>query len=1284
MCYMMKAMFFVTTLMVGIFLGSNGQTTDPETWPEERGLIVTTLNRYGWRTPVQLRHLPVFPGHENYSGTVPGVTFSNRNIHFVSIDVDYRTKCIYMYEYHLRTIVVGTNFSKDLTDMKFQNIHMGVSRGNIQVAVDWLSHTVYWSDSKFRWIVAAPGESDKIDMDYYKIVVDTHLEAPDGLTIDPLEGLLFWSDNGKHPKIERSDLKGDNRHTIVSKHLQSPLTLEADIFDKRIYWIDSLSESILSSTYDGNDVMTIQKIPNSGLFDLAIFRDVVYISDIQSGYIYTLNTTKGIHLGKQESTIIKIFPEIFYGLAVYSEEKQPLKEKDYCAEKNCDHMCISTKTGAECVCSEGFELDVNTGKCKEIFDGYHKAIVVANKTHICLTDIRSFAQADHEYDCRFTVVTKYSFTDSPSKFKRKKRQTFLSTPPVGITEDLLSSTAKQVTSEPNVASPSTQRYTRPRTLSRFSRYTRRRTTPTAWTGPVTKPMLNKTTISPVTQRPSTRVTTNRPIDFIMMFDMDMEKRIFFFATESNTIYGRPIDLPIENDMKEAIVSASGNISGLAYDADDGDNLYWCESDKGDVWVVNVETKASRIVNRDYSTFAGAHNLVIISNHSMLAMVTGTNSYKYIKTLTMDGSRVNTISHGMSTISGLTYDKSEKVLYYINGYYLYKVSIITKNTDFVFMSVDDGAFGLILYQNYLAWVHPGDFFVTSYDLVTGSRTRNGYLGNTSMEIVDMKVLDQRLQSTNYTNPCAFEDGGCSQICITAYVNDVMTPVCECRLGYFLDDDNLTCISNVVDDNFIIAVDMTNNELLQISLDDNTINAIPNPDNDQYKGVFFDISTQKLIWTENYDSKMYTSNLNGTEERELANLGYQGYLRRLDKDMTTGNIFFTAFYDDFIGVVTPSGEALVLFSVYTTTSLGDIVLHPGKGVMYYTRDYYFSTYIGRADMDGKNEVELIKGHHVEKPSGVAIDFIHDHLYWSDSHYDTIQQCDLNGENCLTIINMTGTFRDEGIQDIVTDGVYLYYSAYRKDHIVRVDLTPPYERAIVGQSPGMGNLESIAFYSSSNKNKQAVSVACRARGGRGDCSTICLPTMSGRTCACENGAVLKADGRTCNNVFQCTELLQQVVEVNGITTEIDITFSSLCPRHLHDECRYRCPTNFVPLFDTLLTCTNVGWDLESKTLCEDVKCPSQVPNGEVIGECSLRVGEECSFQCNNGYRATLSQRKLKCTSDGHWDIADIACSAEGKAIVYAANEHFIIPEMGANHTFKCSDKIENGELDNDAHEL
>ena len=40
------------------------------------------------------------------------------------------------------------------------------------------------------------------------------------------------------------------------------------------------------------------------------------------------------------------------------------------------------------------------------------------------------------------------------------------------------------------------------------------------------------------------------------------------------------------------------------------------------------------------------------------------------------------------------------------------------------------------------------------------------------------------------------------------------------------------------------------------------------------------------------------------------------------------------------------------------------------------------------------------------------------------------------------------------------------------------------------------------------------CQARGGLGDCSTICIPTETGRVCACEDGVSLKPDKRTCEN--------------------------------------------------------------------------------------------------------------------------------------------------------------------------
>lgn len=40
--------------------------------------------------------------------------------------------------------------------------------------------------------------------------------------------------------------------------------------------------------------------------------------------------------------------------------------------------------------------------------------------------------------------------------------------------------------------------------------------------------------------------------------------------------------------------------------------------------------------------------------------------------------------------------------------------------------------------------------------------------------------------------------------------------------------------------------------------------------------------------------------------------------------------------------------------------------------------------------------------------------------------------------------------------------------------------------------------------------VNSLCSAQNGQ--CSTYCLPTASGRRCACEDGLSLQSDGRTC----------------------------------------------------------------------------------------------------------------------------------------------------------------------------
>lgn len=89
-----------------------------------------------------------------------------------------------------RAIAIGTGYNKDLNikNMEFKYLHKGISKGTVQVAVDWLSHMVYWTDSGFKWVVCAPGLVERVDYDFYKIIADDHLDAPDGITLDPFDG----------------------------------------------------------------------------------------------------------------------------------------------------------------------------------------------------------------------------------------------------------------------------------------------------------------------------------------------------------------------------------------------------------------------------------------------------------------------------------------------------------------------------------------------------------------------------------------------------------------------------------------------------------------------------------------------------------------------------------------------------------------------------------------------------------------------------------------------------------------------------------------------------------------------------------------------------------------------------------------------------------------------------------------------------------------------------------------------------------------------------------------
>ena len=66
------------------------------------------------------------------------------------------------------------------------------------------------------------------------------------------DGMMYWTDWGNAPKIERAWMNGENRETLVSTDLIWPNGLAIDHRLGRLYWVDAGTKRIEWSKKDGS------------------------------------------------------------------------------------------------------------------------------------------------------------------------------------------------------------------------------------------------------------------------------------------------------------------------------------------------------------------------------------------------------------------------------------------------------------------------------------------------------------------------------------------------------------------------------------------------------------------------------------------------------------------------------------------------------------------------------------------------------------------------------------------------------------------------------------------------------------------------------------------------------------------------------------------------------------------------------------------------------------------------------------------------------------------------
>ncbi|XP_023164142.2 putative vitellogenin receptor isoform X1 [Drosophila hydei] len=224
------------------------------------------------------------------------------------------------------------------------------------LAVDWLTHNIYFSDNVMRHIAVCSNDGLSC-----VVLVTEDVHQPRSLALWPQRGQMFWTDWGNKPMIARASMDGKHSQPIVSDNIQWPNGIALDMHQERIYWVDAKLGSIQSVHPDGSARQTVLDGMLKHPYGLAIFEDHLYWSDWGTRSIHTCHKFSG----KQHRILAR--DRTIYAVHVYHPAKQP-QIPHACETARCSHLCLLAEPSAgghTCACPESMTLSADGRRCSQ-------------------------------------------------------------------------------------------------------------------------------------------------------------------------------------------------------------------------------------------------------------------------------------------------------------------------------------------------------------------------------------------------------------------------------------------------------------------------------------------------------------------------------------------------------------------------------------------------------------------------------------------------------------------------------------------------------------------------------------------------------------------------------------------------------------------------------------------------------------------------------------------------------------------------------------------------------
>ncbi|XP_042588115.1 low-density lipoprotein receptor-related protein 2 isoform X5 [Cyprinus carpio] len=234
------------------------------------------------------------------------------------------------------------------------------------LAIDWLIGQLYWTSVTQKAIYTGAADGSAVGM-----VLSKEMD-PREMVLSPTESLIFWINKGTSDEltIERAEMDGLNRTTLVFITAQLPRSLTMDVAARRLYWISVYKASIESIRTDGTGRHTFWDFfQGRPAQTLAVFNGWFYLADEKKLWQAPQNMSSDPLNG----FILKATLPV---LNIYHVLQQP-RGFAPCKDSGCQ-LCLPSKksaAGFTCLCPEG-ALPMSWGSCENFKVAYATATAV--------------------------------------------------------------------------------------------------------------------------------------------------------------------------------------------------------------------------------------------------------------------------------------------------------------------------------------------------------------------------------------------------------------------------------------------------------------------------------------------------------------------------------------------------------------------------------------------------------------------------------------------------------------------------------------------------------------------------------------------------------------------------------------------------------------------------------------------------------------------------------------------------------------------------------------------